>query len=132
MAGLVAKGSTADQSFYQSYLKAAYVADDAKRAALEAETANLKSIVVCSQAAANAVMLGTLCEVVPFLDGEQVLDKLTAKFKQINPKALVSVKLVAEAPNGAFCLLPRHVDFVAALVPGLTISRSRTAQNAAS
>jgi pyruvate ferredoxin oxidoreductase gamma subunit len=36
---------------------------------------------------ANAVMLGTLCEVVPFLDGEQVLDKLTAKFKQINPKA---------------------------------------------
>ncbi len=36
-----------------------YVADDAKRAALEAEAANLKSIVVCSQAAANAVMLGS-------------------------------------------------------------------------
>ena len=28
-------------------------------------------------------------------------------------------KIVAEAPNGHFCLLPRHVDFVAALVPGL-------------
>jgi sulfate adenylyltransferase len=36
-----------------------YVADDAKRAALEAEAANLKSIVVCSQAAANAVMMGS-------------------------------------------------------------------------
>lgn len=28
-------------------------------------------------------------------------------------------KIVAEAENGSFCLLPRHVDFVAALVPGL-------------
>ncbi len=28
-------------------------------------------------------------------------------------------KIVAEAHNGSFCLLPRHVDFVAALVPGL-------------
>ena len=28
-------------------------------------------------------------------------------------------KVVAEAPNGFFCLLPRHVDFVTALVPGL-------------
>jgi F-type H+-transporting ATPase subunit epsilon len=28
-------------------------------------------------------------------------------------------KVVAEAPNGSFCLLPRHVDFVTALVPGL-------------
>jgi F-type H+-transporting ATPase subunit epsilon len=27
-------------------------------------------------------------------------------------------RLVAEAGNGSFCLLPRHVDFVAALVPG--------------
>jgi F-type H+-transporting ATPase subunit epsilon len=29
------------------------------------------------------------------------------------------VKIVAEAENGSFCLLPRHVDFVAALAPGL-------------
>lgn len=28
-------------------------------------------------------------------------------------------KLVAEAENGAFCLLPRHIDFVAALVPSV-------------
>jgi F-type H+-transporting ATPase subunit epsilon len=28
-------------------------------------------------------------------------------------------KVVAEAQNGSFCLLPRHIDFVAALVPGL-------------
>ena len=36
-----------------------YVADDAKRAALETEAKGLKSIVVCSQAAANAVMMGS-------------------------------------------------------------------------
>lgn len=29
------------------------------------------------------------------------------------------VRLVAEAENGFFCLLPRHIDFVAALVPGV-------------
>ncbi|MDY6909404.1 MAG: hypothetical protein SWC40_05625 [Thermodesulfobacteriota bacterium] len=28
-------------------------------------------------------------------------------------------KIVAEAPNGFFCLLPRHVDFVTALVLGI-------------
>ncbi len=28
-------------------------------------------------------------------------------------------KVVAEAVNGSFCLLPRHIDFVAALVPGI-------------
>jgi F-type H+-transporting ATPase subunit epsilon len=28
-------------------------------------------------------------------------------------------KVNAEAENGAFCLLPRHIDFVAALGPGL-------------
>ena len=28
-------------------------------------------------------------------------------------------KVTAEASNGLFCLLPRHIDFVAALVPGL-------------
>lgn len=31
------------------------------------------------------------------------------------------VKVIAEAVNGAFCLLPRHIDFVAALVPGILI-----------
>jgi F-type H+-transporting ATPase subunit epsilon len=28
-------------------------------------------------------------------------------------------RIIAEAENGSFCLLPRHVDFVTALVPGL-------------
>jgi F-type H+-transporting ATPase subunit epsilon len=28
-------------------------------------------------------------------------------------------KVVAEAENGFFCLLPQHVDFTAALVPGV-------------
>ena len=28
-------------------------------------------------------------------------------------------KVIAEAADGSFCILPRHVDFVAALVPGL-------------
>ncbi len=28
-------------------------------------------------------------------------------------------KVIAEAENGSFCLLPRHVDMVAALTPGL-------------
>ena len=28
-------------------------------------------------------------------------------------------KIVAEAENGSFCLLPRHVDFVTALAPGI-------------
>ena len=29
------------------------------------------------------------------------------------------IKVIAEAENGSFCLLPRHVDFVTALVPGV-------------
>ena len=28
-------------------------------------------------------------------------------------------KVIAEAENGSFCLLPRHIDFLAALVPGI-------------
>ena len=28
-------------------------------------------------------------------------------------------KITAEAENGSFCLLPQHVDFVTALVPGI-------------
>lgn len=30
-----------------------------------------------------------------------------------------TIQLIAEAANGHFCLLPHHVDFVAAVVPGL-------------
>jgi F-type H+-transporting ATPase subunit epsilon len=32
--------------------------------------------------------------------------------------------VTAEAQNGSFCLLPRHVDFVAALVPGILSFKS--------
>lgn len=34
-------------------------------------------------------------------------------------------RVVAEAENGSFCLLPRHADFLSALVPGL-LSFTRT------
>ncbi|HDR15859.1 MAG TPA: F0F1 ATP synthase subunit epsilon [Desulfobacteraceae bacterium] len=37
-------------------------------------------------------------------------------------------KINAEAPNGFFCLLPRHVDFVTALVPGLLSYEPETEQ----
>ena len=30
-----------------------------------------------------------------------------------------ATKITAEAENGSFCLLPRHIDFVTALVPGV-------------
>lgn len=30
-----------------------------------------------------------------------------------------ATKVIATAADGSFCLLPRHVDFVAALVPGV-------------
>lgn len=29
------------------------------------------------------------------------------------------VRIIAEAENGFFCLLPRHIDYVTVLVPGL-------------
>jgi F-type H+-transporting ATPase subunit epsilon len=31
------------------------------------------------------------------------------------------VRVVAEAEDGAFCILPRHADWVAALVPGILL-----------
>lgn len=37
-------------------------------------------------------------------------------------------KVIAEAENGSFCLLPRHIDFVAALVPGLLFFESDEGQ----
>ena len=33
-------------------------------------------------------------------------------------------KVVAEAPNGAFGLLPRHIDFASELTPGIVIYQS--------
>lgn len=34
-------------------------------------------------------------------------------------------KVVTEAENGSFCILPRHIDFVAALVPGILVFHDR-------
>ena len=34
-------------------------------------------------------------------------------------------KITAEARNGSFCLLPRHIDFLAALVPGILFFENR-------
>lgn len=48
---------------------------------------------------------------------------MTMAVKVILPSGLFlqqqAAKVVAEAQNGSFCLLPGHVDFVAALVPGI-------------
>ena len=45
------------------------------------------------------------------------------KVKVILPSEILleleAVKVVAEAQNGSFCILPRHVDFVATLIPGI-------------
>lgn len=37
-------------------------------------------------------------------------------------------KVIAEAENGYFCLLPNHVDFVAALVPGILSFTTKTGE----
>jgi F-type H+-transporting ATPase subunit epsilon len=37
-------------------------------------------------------------------------------------------KIIAEAENGFFCLLPRHIDFTAALVPGVFSFTSQKAE----
>ena len=48
---------------------------------------------------------------------------MTMRVKLILPSGVLleqeAVKVVAEAHDGSFCLLPRHIDFVAALVPGI-------------
>ncbi|ELS00780.1 alternate F1F0 ATPase, F1 subunit epsilon [Xenococcus sp. PCC 7305] len=36
-------------------------------------------------------------------------------------------KVIAEAENGHFCLLPHHIDFVTALVPGILSFSTTTA-----
>jgi F-type H+-transporting ATPase subunit epsilon len=45
------------------------------------------------------------------------------RLKVLTPTLIIvdqaTTKVIAEAENGSFCLLPRHIDFVAALVPGI-------------
>lgn len=38
-------------------------------------------------------------------------------------------KVVAEAANGFFCLLPHHVDYTAALVPGVFLYETEREEN---
>lgn len=37
-------------------------------------------------------------------------------------------RVIAEGENGSFCLLPRHIDFVAALVPGILCFHEQEAE----
>ena len=50
------------------------------------------------------------------------------KFKVLLPTTILLdeevTKVIAEAENGSFCLLPRHIDFVTALVPGILSFKS--------
>lgn len=55
--------------------------------------------------------------------GQDTRQKNTMTLKvQIPTKVLLQcqvTKVIAEAQNGSFCLLPRHIDFVTALTPGI-------------
>jgi sulfate adenylyltransferase len=73
-----------------------YVADDAKRAALQAEAEGLTSIVVCSQAAANAVMMGSgyfnpLTGYMNLADSMAVAEKMTTTGGLFFPVPIVNV-----------------------------------------
>jgi F-type H+-transporting ATPase subunit epsilon len=45
------------------------------------------------------------------------------KLKIMTPAELFEIedveKIIAEGKNGYFCILPRHIDYVAAIVPGI-------------
>lgn len=51
------------------------------------------------------------------------MNKNYIHLKIMEPKQIIADqqvdKIIAEAPNGFFCLKPRHVDFVSALKPGI-------------
>jgi len=87
-----------------------YVADDAKRASLEAEAKGLKSIVVCSQAAANAVMLGS-----------GYFNPLTG-FMDLDDAMLTAEKMVTK--DGVFFPVPvvNVVEDASGIEPGMRIA----------
>jgi sulfate adenylyltransferase len=94
-----------------------YVADDAKRAALEAEAANLKSIVVCSQAAANAVMMGSgyfnpLTGFMNLADSMSVAEKMVTTDGLFWPVPIVNVVESADGiePGMRIALKDPNVD----------------------
>ncbi|MEE4271379.1 MAG: sulfate adenylyltransferase [Thermoanaerobaculales bacterium] len=94
-----------------------YVADDAKRAELEAEAKNLKSIVVCSQAAANAVMMGSgyFNPLTGFMDLDDAMstsEKMVTKDGLFFPVPVVNVVEDASGiePGMRIALLDPNVD----------------------
>ena len=94
-----------------------YVADDAKRAELEAEAKNLKSIVVCSQAAANAVMMGSgyFNPLTGFMDLDDAMstsEKMVTKDGLFFPVPIVNVVEDAAGiePGMRIALLDPNVD----------------------
>ena len=94
-----------------------YVADDAKRAALVAEAAGLKSIVVCSAAAANAVMLGSgyFNPLTGYMDLDDALstsEKMVTKAGVFFPVPIVNVVEDAAGiePGMRIALLDPNVD----------------------
>ncbi len=54
------------------------------------------------------------------------------RLKVLTPTLIIvnqeTTKVIAEAENGSFCLLPRHIDFLAALVPGILSFFTREGQ----
>jgi len=51
------------------------------------------------------------------------MDESTLELKIVVPEQMMIDenvdKIIAEAPNGFFCLKPRHIDFTTALIPGV-------------
>ncbi len=94
-----------------------YVADDAKRAALLKEAEGLPKLLVCSQAAANAVMLGCgyfnpLTGFMNLKDSVAVAEKLHTSAGLFWPVPIVNVVKDASAIKGAkrIALLDPNVD----------------------
>jgi F-type H+-transporting ATPase subunit epsilon len=65
--------------------------------------------------------------------GKDIHNKLDMRLRVLLPtEVLVDekvTKIIAEAQNGSMCLLPRHIDFVAALVPGVLIFFNNEGEN---
>ena len=94
-----------------------YVADDAKRAALEKEAEGLPKLLVCSQAAANAVMLGCgyfnpLTGYMNLKDSLAVAENMRTTSGLFWPVPIVNVVKDASSIKGAkrIALLDPNVD----------------------
>ena len=94
-----------------------YVADDAKRAALQKEAEGLPKLLVCSQAAANAVMLGSgyfnpLTGFMNLKDALSVADNMKTTAGLFWPVPIVNVVEDASKIKGAkrIALLDPNVD----------------------